>query len=97
LTQGQTRLRAAVLVVSTGAAAFWVYAVYYLIANASPTGGGMELVGIVPLTVVLAALTVPALLLARKGRYLLFAGGLVATSILANAFLWRALLNDLAP
>lgn len=90
-------LRAGVLIAALGAAAFWVYAVYYLIANASPTGGGMELVAIFPLTVILAALTLPALLLARKGRHLLVAAGFAAVSILVNFYLWRQLLIDLAP
>jgi hypothetical protein len=90
-------LRAVILTVAVGTAAFWVYAIYYLIANTNPTGGGMELVAIVPLTVVFAALKLPALLLARKGRHLIWAGGLVAASILANFFLWQQILIDLAP
>lgn len=90
-------LRAIVLVVALGATAFWIYSIWYLIANASPTGGGMELVGIVPMTIVFAALTLPALLIARKGRHLYWATGFVAASILANFFLWRQLLVDLAP
>jgi hypothetical protein len=57
----------------------------------------MELVAIVPMTIVFAALTLPALLIARKGRHLLVATGFVAASLLANYFLWRALLSDLAP
>jgi hypothetical protein len=90
-------LRAVVLIVALAAAAFWVYSIYYLIANASPTGGGMELVAIVPMTIVFAALTLPALLIARKGRHLFWATGFVAASILANFFLWRQLLFELAP
>ena len=90
-------LRSGVLIVALAAAAFWVYSIYYLIANASPTGGGMELVAIVPMTIVFAALTLPALLIARKGRRLLVATGFVAASLLANFFLWRQLLIDLAP
>jgi hypothetical protein len=90
-------LRLGVLTVALAAAAFWVYSIYYLIANASPTGGGMELVAIVPMTIVFAALTLPALLIARKGRRLLVATGFVAASLLANFFLWRQLLIDLAP
>jgi hypothetical protein len=93
----QTGLRAVILAGAIAAALFWVYGIYFLMANASPTGDGMELVTIVPMTVILAALTVPALLLARGGRHQIWAAGFLAVSILANYFLWRQILIDLAP
>jgi hypothetical protein len=93
----QSWLRAGILAASVGAAAFWAYAVYHLIATTSSTGGGMELVAIVPMTIVFAALTLPALVLAHKGRHLIWAAGFLVASILANSFLWRQILIDLAP
>jgi hypothetical protein len=93
----QSSLRGAALAVAAASALFWVYGIYYLIANANPRGGGMELVAIVPMTVIFAALTIPAVNLARRNRRLGLALGLAAVSLIANLLLWRQILIDLAP
>jgi hypothetical protein len=90
-------LRVAAFAVAAASALFWAYGIYYLIANANPRGGGMELVAIVPMTVIFAALTIPAVNLARRNRRLGLAVGLAAVSLVANLLLWRQILSELAP
>lgn len=77
-------------------AGFWVYAVTYLILNARPDGGGMELVAIVPMTFLLGVLTVPGLVTAWRGRHMKVAIILALASAAANVLLWRQLLSELA-
>ena len=92
----QPTLRIAALAVATVEAVFWIYAIIYVIRQANPMGDGMELVVIVPLSVLFGALTLPALLLARKGKWLKTSLAFALVSAVANFLLWRQILSELS-
>ena len=87
--------RIALLLVAAALGVFWVYAIYYIITSTTPQGGGMEMVAIVPMTVLFGALTVPAFLTAWRGRTG-WSIGFAAVSLVANFLLWRQILSELA-
>jgi hypothetical protein len=89
-------LRMAALTVAAAEAVFWVYSIIYVIRHANPMGDGMELVAIMPLSVLFGALTLPALLLARGGRWIKTSVAFALASGVANFLLWQEILYELS-
>jgi glucan phosphoethanolaminetransferase (alkaline phosphatase superfamily) len=89
-------LRALVLLGAAAETLFWFWTFSYIGARANPRGDGMEWLAEMPMTLIFLLLTLPALLLARRGRLLPVAAVLVLASAAANAFLWSEIVSEFA-
>jgi hypothetical protein len=68
----------------------------FLFKHADPRGDGMEMVGAgAAFMLVFLPFTLPALILARQGRWLVLAAVLAATGAVAYFALWLELLDEL--
>ncbi len=91
-------LRTLVLVGAGAETLFWFWTFSYIGARVNPRGDGMEWLAEVPMSVIFLALTLPALLIARRGhgRILILAAVLVLASAAANALIWSEIVAELA-
>jgi glucan phosphoethanolaminetransferase (alkaline phosphatase superfamily) len=92
----RSRLRAVVLLGAAAETLFWFWTFSYIGARANPMGDGMEWLAEVPMSMIFMLFTLPALLLARRGRYIPMAAVLVLVSAAANALLWSEILSEFA-
>ena len=93
----RSRLRTLVLIGAGAETLFWFWTFSYIGARANPMGDGMEWLAEVPMTAIFLALTLPALLLARRGqgRSLILAAVLVLASAAANALIWSEIVAEI--
>lgn len=76
-------------------AVFWVYSIAYIIRSANPKGDGMELVAVMPMTLVFAVFVIPALMLSFFTRLHRVGVTLGVIGACANGFLWNEILAEL--
>jgi len=90
-------LRTFVLVGAVAETLFWFWTFSYIGARVNPRGDGMEWLAEVPMSVIFLGLTLPALLLARRGhgRSLWIATALVLASAAANALIWSEIVTEI--
>ena len=93
----RSRLRTLVLIGAGAETLFWFWTFSYIGARVNPRGDGMEWLAEVPMSVIFLALTLPALLLARRGqgRSLILAAVLVLASAAANALIWSEIVAEI--
>ena len=95
LSTGDRRLRLSVLFACGVEALFIVFLTVFLFKHADPRGDGMEMVGVgAAFMPIFLPLTLPALLLAREGRWLMLAATLAALAAFAYFALWLELLRE---
>ena len=76
---------------------FWAYTVHFVFSRANPTGDGMEILALFPMTLILLLGSLPGLVLGLF-RSTVSAGLLfVVASLLANVVVWPQLLGELGP
>ena len=96
LSVGDKRLRLSVLFACAMEAAFIVFLTVFLFQHADPRGDGMEMVGVgFAFMLIFLPFTLPALILARSGRWLVLAAGLSALAAFAYFAFWLEVLSEL--
>jgi hypothetical protein len=91
-TRGDRRLRRSVLFAVAAEIGFIVFLTVFLFMHADPRGDGMEMVGAsAAFMLIFLPFTLPALILARKGRWLVLAG----IGAVAYFAIWLELLDEL--
>ena len=94
------RLRLITLAVAGVETLFWLYTFSYIDSHANPYGDGLEWLGEVPLTIIVLALVVPALILAVIGHWYAlatkFAAALAGIALVADLVVWTQLLSEFA-
>jgi hypothetical protein len=89
-------IRAVALTASGIGTLFWLYT-FYAISQVPPGDGtGMQWVAVMPLGFIFLALTLPALLLALRGRSLTISAVIGVLGLLAFAYIWPQLLAEFA-
>jgi hypothetical protein len=77
-------------------AAFIVFLAVFLFKHADPLGDGMEMVSVgFAFMLIFLPFTLPALILARNGRWLMLAAALAALGAFAYFGLWLEILSEL--
>lgn len=95
-TRGDRLLRTSVLFAIGAEVGFIVFLTGFLFWHANPRGDGMEMVGVgAAFMLIFLPFTLPALILARKGRWLVLAAVLAAAGAVAYFTLWLELLDEL--
>lgn len=95
-TRGDRLLRTSVLFAIGAEVGFIVFLTGFLFWHADPRGDGMEMVGVgAAFMLIFLPFTLPALILARKGRWLVLAAVLAAAGAVAYFTLWLELLDEL--
>jgi hypothetical protein len=93
---GDRRLRLVILLTTAAQSLFIVFLTIFLFNHANPKGDGMELMGVgAAFMFIFLPLTLPAFLLAKESRHLVFAAALAATAAFAYFALWFQLLDEL--
>ena len=82
-------LRFAAFAVGVLAAAFWLRAIYVIVARDGAPDSLTAMVSIAPLSIIFAAFTIPALELSLRGRWPKMAVAFACASAAANAIWWR--------
>ena len=96
LSVGDKRLRLSVLLACATEAAFIVFLTVFLFQHADPLGDGMEMVFVgFAFMLIFLPFTLPALILARSGRWLMLAAGLAAVAAFAYFGLWLEVVSEL--
>jgi len=96
LSVGDERLRLSVLFACGIEAAFIVFLTAFLFRHANPRGDGMEMVGVgFAFMLIFLPLTLPAFILARRGRRLVLAAGLAALAAVAYFAFWLETVSEL--
>jgi hypothetical protein len=96
LSVGDKRLRLGVLFACAMEAAFIVFLTVFLFQHADPRGDGMEMVGVgFAFMLIFLPFTLPALILARNGRWLVLATALAALGAFAYFGLWLEIISEL--
>jgi hypothetical protein len=88
--------RIVVLAAAIAQALFLLYTWWYVPAHANPKGDGMELVALVPLTIIFLVFVLPALTMGIGGRGLRVAVVLLLIGGIANFLLWTEILSEFA-
>jgi hypothetical protein len=93
------RLCLAVLGVAAAETLFWLYTFYYIDRHANPLGDGLELIALVPMTMIFLMGVLPALVLGLLGlRFQIaavFAVIWVGGAAIADAVIWKQILQEL--
>jgi hypothetical protein len=93
---GDKRLRLSVLFACAMEAAFIVFLTVFLFQHSNPRGDGMEMVGVgFAFMLIFLPFTLPAFILARHGRWLVFAAGLAALAAVAYFAFWLETVSEL--
>lgn len=87
-------LRAGALAAAVGTL-FWLYTFYGIAQAPIGDGSGFQWVAVMPLGAIFLVLTLPALILALKGRSLWLALILGCAGVVAFALLWSELLSEM--
>jgi hypothetical protein len=96
LGPGDKRLRMSVLFAAGVESLFIVFLTVFLWNHANPMGDGMEMVGAsAAFMYIFLPLTLPALILAKRGRHLMLAAVLAGIAAFAYCALWFELLAEL--
>ncbi len=96
LAKGDRHLRLSVLFAAWVEIGFLVFLTVFLWRHANPMGDGMEMVGAsAAFMFIFLPFTLPALLLARQGRFLVLAAALAAIGAVASFALWLELLDEM--
>lgn len=96
LSVGDKRLRLSVLFACAMEAAFIVFLTVFLLQHADPRGDGMEMVYVgFAFILIFLPFTLPALILARNGRWLVLAAALAALAAFAYFGLWLEILSEM--
>ena len=96
LSAGDRRLRLSVLFACGVEAAFIVFLAVFILKHADPLGDGMEMVLVgFAFMLIFLPFTLPALILARSGRWLVLAAALAALGAFAYFGLWLEVLSEM--
>jgi hypothetical protein len=87
-------LRSVALATSIAGTLFWLYTFYAIAQVPIGDGTGFQWVAVMPLGMIFLALTLPAFVLALKGRSLWIAVALGCAGLIAFALLWNQLLSE---
>jgi len=85
-----------VLAVAAGQMLFLLYTWIYIPAHANPMGDGMELVALMPLTLIFLIFVLPPLIMGIGGRGLRVGVVLLLIGAAANFLLWGEILREFA-
>ncbi len=87
-------MRTSALAASGIGTLFWLYT-FYGIAQVPPgDGSGFQWIAVMPLGLIFFLLTLPALVMALRGRSLRLSLGLGLAGLVAFALVWRQLLSE---
>jgi hypothetical protein len=93
---GDRRLRASVLFTIAVQCLFLIFLTVFLFNHANPKGDGMEMVGVgAAFMLIFLPFSLPALLLAKEGRYLVGAALLAGLAAFLYFAIWFQLLDEL--
>jgi len=93
---GNRRLRASILLTVAAEFAFIVFLTIFLFRHADPMGDGMEMVGAsMAFMLIFLPFSLPALILAKESRYLVFAALLAGVAAFLYFALWLEMLDEL--
>ena len=96
LSQGDRRLRASVLFAVAAESLFLVFLTVFLFNHADPKGDGMEMVASgAAFMLIFLPLSLPAFLLAKNGRWLVFAAILAGLAAILYFAFWLEILDEL--
>ena len=96
LSVGDKRLRASALFVCAAEIAFLVFLTVFIFKHANPHGDGMEMAAVgFAVMFIFLPFTLPALILARNGRWLVLAAGLAALAAFAYFALWLEVVDEM--
>jgi hypothetical protein len=96
LSIGDRRLRLSVLFACWAELGFILFLTVFLFKHADPLGDGMEMVYVsFAFMLIFLPITLPALILARIGRWLVLAAGLAALAAFAYFGLWLEILSEM--
>jgi hypothetical protein len=84
------------LTLALAGTAFWLYTFYGIAQVPAGDGTGFQWIAVMPLGMIFFGLTVPALILALRGRALNGAIALGALALILFALLWAQLLREFA-
>jgi hypothetical protein len=87
-------LRLAAFAVAGAGVLFWLYTFYGIAQVPIGDGTGFQWIAVMPLGLIFVTLTVPAFMLALKGRSLWLALALGSGGLIAFALLWNQLLSE---
>lgn len=87
-------MRSLALAIAGAGTLFWLYTFYGIAQVPHGDGTGFQWIAVMPLGFIFLVLTLPALLLALKGRVLWLSLVLGGTGLVAFALLWRQLLSE---
>jgi hypothetical protein len=94
------RLSLAVLALAAAETLFWLYTFYYINHRTNPLGDGLEWMAEVPLTIIVLAGVVPAVLLAIAGFWFriaaMAAAAFACAALIADVVIWIELLGEFA-
>ena len=93
---GNRRLRASIWLTVAAEFAFIVVLTVFLFRHADPMGDGMEMVGVgMAFMLIFLPFSLPALILAKESRYLVFAALLAGIAAFLYFALWLEMLDEL--
>lgn len=96
LSKGDRHLRTAVLFAAAAEALFIIFLTVFLFNHANPMGDGMEMVGVgAAVMYIFLPFSLPAFLLAKNGRWLIFAAFLAGLAAVLMFLLWLQLLDEM--
>jgi hypothetical protein len=96
LSIGDRRLRLSVLLACGAEGAFIVFLTVFLFKHSDPLGDGMEMVYVsFAFMLIFLPFTLPAIILARNGQWLVLAAGLAALAAFAYFGLWLEILSEM--
>jgi len=96
LSIGDSRLRLSVLLTCWAEIAFIVFFTVFLFRHANPRGDGMEMVAVgFAFMLIFLPFTLPALILARNGRWLVLAAVLAGLGAFAYFSVWLEVVSEL--
>ena len=94
--RGNRGLRASILLAAYVEIAFLFFLGVFLWRHADPKGDGMEMAGLgAAFMLIFLPFTLPAWLLAKRGRHLVAAASLAAFAAILYVLLWLELLEEL--
>ncbi len=88
-------IRIAAMLVAGVEILFWIYTFFYISQHANPLGDGMEMVAVVPMTIIAVFLAFPAFALSISGRTWWLAASFALAAAVANGVVWAQVLGEL--
>jgi hypothetical protein len=96
-TRPKRRLaRLATAAIVAAEAIFWLYTIYAIKQHTDLNGSGLEVIAMIPMTVIALFLVLPALVLSFVRRAVWFAFGLAVAAAAADVVVWSRTAREIA-